>query len=229
MNHFRKVYTSLIIIALICSFNTVLKAQKIGANNPLPDKYKSKIGEIYFDKNVNVWEHKFLISSNTHNAAGTVGVVGVAFIKMAEKVLAQLDKDIAGSIPPEEDTVLLKETAYTAFNTVLNKNGTPVDNSDSDLKLDITIVDHGFHWATGAAIGVYVRVKARLSSGDGNTLWEQLYYMNRKEKKIPYNKKAFNVKLGVDGMLAEFKRNPALLKRTYEQICDMLAAKLLSK
>ncbi len=229
MRNLKKPIIGLAISIMLCtlSFNANAK-EKVEANNPIPSEYVSRIKQISLEDNIHIWDSKFLISSSTHNAAGSVGLVGIAFIKMAKTVMAQLETDIATTIPPEKDTIILKSSAFNAYNTEFTKKGVST-NTDNDLTLNLTIIDHGFHWSTSSALGVYIRVKSEVLSPEGKVLWEQIYYMDKDEKKIPHNRKSLNVKRGVEGLLADYESNSELLKETYDQIFGFLAVKLYSK
>jgi hypothetical protein len=205
-------------ILLINIINVSVMAQKIKENNPLPAEFVQKIDRIALNKNIRLLEPTFLTSPTIYGA-------GIVTYAIAKKVLDNLEKEVAVELPPAKDTLLIKEAAYKAFHNVITEQGSL--NSKNDFILNITIIDHGFEWATSWAMGVYIHLKVDLVSSTGDKIWEQVYFMDKNEKAKPYNKKAMSARAAIRGLVKDYKDNPDLLPETYELICQILASKFI--
>ena len=73
-------------------------------------------------------------------------------------------------------------------------------NKDSKhcYKLKTYLYDHGFHWATNSAAGMFVRTKIEIVSLNGDIEWEQYYTMTKDEAKSTYSRSALNMYKGME-------------------------------
>jgi hypothetical protein len=205
-------------ILLLSITNVNIVAQKIQENNPLPAELVQKIDRIALNGNILLLNPTFLTYPKIYGASfGTWAI--------AKKVQSDMEEEVAEDLPPSQDTLLLKDAAYKAFHKVMTENGS--SNSEGDFTLNIIILDHGFEWATSSALGVNINLKVDLLSSAGDTIWEQIYYMDKKERKRPYNKKAMSARACMRGLVSDYKKNPGLLPETYDLICQILASKFL--
>jgi hypothetical protein len=219
MKDFSKLFTPLSINILLISLTSVnIEAQKIQENKPFPAEFIQKIDRIAFNGNIGLLDPTFLTYPKIYGAS-------LATYVIAKKVQSNLEKEVAEDLPSAKDTLILKDAVYKAFHKVMTENGS--SNSEGEYTLKVTIIDHGFNWASSSAMGVYINLKVDLLSYAGDKVWEQIYFMDKKEKKRPYNKKAMTAKGCIEGLVKDYQNNPDLLPETYDLICQILASKFL--
>ena len=212
---------TLLIIFLITGIN--VSAQKnLPANEPIPASFISNAEKIYLEENI-----AFI---NARKQIYTT--YGASFVLHAV-IESQVDKkedEISAEKVFENDNILLSNILLNKYKELFSNHHLEFakDKDHSAYTLTIKVFDHGFHWATNSAAGLFVRLKVELVSADGKTVWEQYYMMDKNEAKIPYHCKAVNMNKAIDKLIAEFEKDPGLLVTTYEQISGFLVARFLS-
>lgn len=215
---------TLLIVFILIGFD--VDAQKnlksLPANEPIPAAFIDNSAKIYLEENI-----AFL---NARKQIYTT--YGASFVLHAV-IESQVDKkedEISAEKVFEHDAKRLSNILLSKYKDLFSHHHIEFakDKDHSDYTLTIKVFDHGFHWATNSAAGMFVRLKAELLSVDGKTVWEQYYMMDKNEAKIPYHCKAINMNKAIDKLIADFEKEPGLLVTTYEQISGLLAAKLLA-
>ena len=215
-----------VLLILFISAGLNVLAQKgvknLPANEPIPQEFINKSKEIYFNKNIEFIDSEKQI----YTTYGSSFVVHA----LIENQVEIKEEEVSKEKIFENDTIRIPEIMLKKYEDLFSKGNIEFAESKekSSHTLTIKVFDHGFHWATSSAAGVFIRTKAELISSDGTTIWEQYYTMDKNEAKVPYNCKAINMNKAIDKLIDSFEENPDLLVTTYEQITGFLAAKILS-
>lgn len=221
----------IILLIVVPSMARGKKELKKISNKALPAEYKQKISKIYVEPDIYVVDKKFLISSPT-KAAGFQGglIIGAIVLKMANTVGQQLEDNFAKAFPPEEDAALMVKFTQQEFDKVAKAKNLNFANSrdEAEYTLQINILDHGTQWAKGTKLGVYIRTHYMLSNKAGEKVWESVYFMDKKERPIPHGRKGINTKVCIERIMEDYKNDPTLRPKTYEQIIAMLAPKFVA-
>lgn len=202
--------------------------QEKEANNPLPLEYLEGDKKIYLDDKIEFINSRFIIFAQIYGVPDFA--LGAIIVNEAENQQRIKEDEIAKEIPYESDSILINEVVYSSYFKVLEPHSSLVTTEENaDYILSIKIYDHGFHWASSSALGVFIRIVVELKSADEEVLWSQFYHLDKQEAKIPHNRGGMTLNKCADKLLADYKKDPELLKYTYEQISTFLAAKLFQE
>ena len=213
-----------LIIFIFTSINAFAQksTNNFSVNEAFPKEFLNKSEEIYFDKNIGF----------TDTIKQIFTTYGASFVLHAiiENQVEIKENEISKEDVFKNDIIELPKIILDRYEELFSrKNLKFAENKNSSAyTLVIKIHDHGFHWATSSAAGLFIRTKAELISSNGEIVWEQYYMMDKKEAKIPYNCKAMNMNKAIDNNIEDFEKDPDLLTTTYEQIADFLVAKFIS-
>lgn len=208
-------------LVLICSTVTRVSAQELEANHPLPKQFIEGEKTIWLNNEVNFVTPGVKIFAPITGQAFVLH--GVAYSQQELKEI-----EIAKSVAMQNDSVIVGQAVYTNYSEVLDQLNAnrASDKQSADYILNVNVYDHGFHWATSSAGGIFVRTQAEIITQDGEQLWTQLYHLTKKEAKIPHNQKAMMFNKCVDKLLVDYENNPNLLPESYDIICGFLAANM---
>jgi hypothetical protein len=201
--------------------NGLAQKKTIKGNDPLPSEYAGKLDKIYLSREIKTVAPGMLVSAKTP-------MVGLVLSSLAQKSQGIKEKEIAKSKALENDSATLVDIVSKVYSRELKDAGMAMEQGNTEYTLNVMVFDHGFTWATSSKAGVFIRIKTELLSADGNVLWEQLYYMEKGEAKQLHNQGAINLNKSVDKLIRDYEKDPELLPKTYEQICNMLAVKLIN-
>ncbi len=210
-------------IVMIITSNSYSQGKKIQVNSPLPTEYANKTEIIFLNKTVEYITSRKVIFST----GGTTLLLHAAVNNQIRKKQDQLAKEKIF----EKDTVTLPQIVINSYTEYFGANNITFSTNLEEAKyvMNIKIYDHGFHWATSSAAGMFVRTKIELINTSGDIVWEQFYTVNKTEKKISHNRKAINMYMAIDKLVADYEKDPVLLETTYKQVIGFLPPKLLHK
>jgi len=214
-----KIILLVILIACFTATNIVAQNDKIEANKPLPSEYIAKADKIYLNREIGTITPGMQVVAKPY-------CVGPVLRSMIRKNADIKEGEIAKTKALANDSATLVNTVREVYLKELTKAGIKTEQSDTEYTLNIKIFDHGFTWATSSKAGVFLRIKAELLSAEGNVIWDQIYMMEKNEAKQLHNQGAINLNKSIDKLLSDYEKDTGLLKRTYEQICNMLVVKL---
>jgi hypothetical protein len=212
---------SLIILSGTEAFTQKKGAKKLPVNEPLPKEFLEKSNQIYFEKSIDFIDS----GKQIYTTYGTTFLLHA----LVESQVAVKEREIAKMAVFKNDLVELPKILVQKYEEQFAHSNIAFaeDKEKSSYKLVIKVFDHGFHWATSSAAGLFIRTKVELVSSEGETVWEQYYLMDKKEAKVPFNCKGMNMNRAIDKNIENFEKNSGLLYQTYNQIAGFLAAKLI--
>lgn len=214
-----KALASLLVLFTISAASTQAQ-KKIKINEPIPKEYTDKI---YLNNKIDFVTPGVIILANTHAPSFVLNA-------LAKKQQRIKEEKIAKEKVFENDSVLVIKAIKKEIFSVLKEKGIQSGKKNDQTKhiLNLKVYDHGFHWASSSAAGIFLRVQAEITSLDGEKLWSMVYTMTKDEAKTTHKRGGMTLNKCIDKCIADFEKKPELLSETYQLIAGYLAEKIIT-